>query len=95
MDNLRTTVKVGNTIPCAACLGCDICLLRAGNLRTMDKGGPYNLTLLPVQVNEIRGEHLEPAIHTYIPANVMFAQCNLYAQPSNVLGRRLQICLVI
>ena len=27
-----------------------------GNLRTMDRDGPYNLTLLPVQANEIRGE---------------------------------------
>ncbi|CAL5223508.1 g6035 [Coccomyxa viridis] len=26
-----------------------------GNLRTMDRDGPYNLTLLPVQANEIRG----------------------------------------
>lgn len=26
-----------------------------GNLRTMDRDGPYNLILLPVQANEIRG----------------------------------------
>ena len=39
----------------------------------MDKGGPYNLTLLPVQVNEIRGEHPEPAIHSDVSAHVMFA----------------------
>ena len=29
--------------------------MAAGNLRTSDRGGPYNLTLLPVQVNEIKG----------------------------------------
>ena len=27
-----------------------------GNLRTTDRAGPYNLTLLPVQANELRGE---------------------------------------
>ena len=29
--------------------------LHAGNLRTSDSGGPYNFTLLPVQVNEVKG----------------------------------------
>lgn len=81
MDNLRTTVKVGHTIHCAACLGCETCLLRAGNLRTMDKGGPYNLTLLPVQVNEIRGEHPEPANYNDVPVHVMVAH-PLHAQQS-------------
>ena len=33
----------------------DAVLCDAGNLRTSDKAGPYNLTLLPVQVNEIKG----------------------------------------
>jgi len=33
----------------------ELCVCNAGNLRTTDKGGPYNLTLLPVQINEIKG----------------------------------------
>lgn len=32
---------------------CCCCWTHAGNLRTNDGGGPYNLTLLPVQVNEV------------------------------------------
>ena len=32
-----------------------VSMLNAGNLRTSDRGGPYNLTLLPVQMNEIKG----------------------------------------
>ncbi len=30
----------------------------SGNLRTTDNGGPYNISLLTVQANEIKGEVL-------------------------------------
>ena len=39
---------------------CNVTLGAAGNLLTYDKGGPYNLTLLPVQQNEVRGERASP-----------------------------------
>ena len=38
-----------------ACKNRNACSCAAGNLLTEDYGGPYNLTLLPVQVNAIRG----------------------------------------
>ena len=40
-------------------------LRNAGNLRTTDKGGPYNLTLLPVQVNEIKGAPFSCLYHLH------------------------------
>ncbi len=38
-----------------ACLYMYVCCVSTGNLRTYDGGGPYDLSYLPVQVNEIRG----------------------------------------
>ena len=50
---------------CSTChlIGCSV----AGNLRTQDRDGPYNLTLLPVQVNEVRGES--------IPQSILILKC--------------------
>lgn len=35
------------------------CLRGSGNLRTSDFDGPYNITLLDTQYNEIKGKHTQ------------------------------------
>ena len=52
--------------------------LCAGNLRTQDRDGPYNLTLLPVQVNEVRG---------VLPPSADFASPKL-----SMLSPQIKIC---
>ena len=46
------TMYDASYVLCGKAVFCDC----AGNLRTQDWGGPYNLSLLPTQVNEIRSK---------------------------------------
>ena len=55
---------------CSTChlIGCSV----VGNLRTQDRDGPYNLTLLPVQVNEVRGESIpQPVLILKCPSTLL------------------------
>ena len=49
--------------------------LVAGNLRSEDDAGPYNVTLLPIQVNEIRGSI--PAKNNYTDQDIVDFLVNL------------------
>jgi hypothetical protein len=77
-------------VPASLTTSTAVSLLGIGNLRTTDQSGPFNFTLLPAQVGEIKGEAINPSSFLYHWQHCGDAQRDLrLARRSSCAGSRL------